>query len=195
MNKRLLSLAVIGSMLLMAGAASAGIPDEVQSTASSAGGTVMITPSGAGGTLAAAGATVTVTLLDASMLPVPNYPFQDIWLDDTGDFSIALCQGGSTADANTNASGVTTIGGVISGGGFTQTTQVWVAGTPLSGAALTVALNSPDINGDLAVDIVDFGTFGTDFGTTLFRSDFVFDGSVDIADFGTFGVSFGQVCP
>jgi hypothetical protein len=195
MNKRLLSLAVIGSMLLMAGAASAGIPDEVQSTASSAGGTVMITPSGAGGTLAAAGATVTVTLLDASMLPVPNYPFQDIWLDDTGDFAIALCQGGSTADANTNASGVTTIGGVISGGGFTQTTQVWVAGTPLSGAALTVALNSPDINGDLAVDIVDFGTFGTDFGSTLFRSDFVFDGSVDIADFGTFGVSFGQVCP
>lgn len=195
MNKRLLSLAVVGSMLLMAGVASAGIPDEVESTASSAGGVVMITPSGAGGSLAAAGATVTVTVLDAGMLPVQNYPFQDIWLDDTGDLAIALCQGGSTADANTNASGVTTIGGVISGGGFTQNTQVWIAGTPLAGTPLTVALNSPDISGDLVVDIVDFGTFGGDFGTTQFRSDFVFNGSVDISDFATFGVSFGQTCP
>lgn len=196
MNKRLLSLAVIGSMLLMAGAAAAGVPDEVKSTATSAGGTVMITPSGAGGSLAAAGATITVTLLDATMLPVPNFPFQDLWLDDAGDMSIALCQGGSTADANTNAAGVTTIGGIISGGGYTTTTQVWVAGTPLAGAlSAAVALNSPDNNHDLVVDIVDFGTFGGDFGTTQFRSDLVFDGSVDIADFGTFGTSFGQACP
>ncbi|RKZ13207.1 hypothetical protein DRQ53_11545 [bacterium] len=197
MNKRLLSLAVIGSMLLMAGVASAGIPDDTTSTASSAGGVVMITPSGAGASLASAGATVTVTVLDVGSLPVANYPFQDIWLDDTGDAAISLCQGGSAADANTNASGVTTIGGVISGGGFTQNTQVWIAGTPLAAAmtGTSPALNSPDIDGSLGVDIVDFGTFGADFGSTQFRSDLVFDGVVDISDFGTFGTSFGQVCP
>jgi hypothetical protein len=204
MNKRLLSLAVIGSMLLMAGAASAGIPDDTTSTATSAGGIVMITPSGAGASLASHGATVTVTVLDVGSLPVANYPFQDIWLDDVGNGEISLCQGGSSADANTNASGVTTIGGVISGGGFTLITQVWIAGTPLtapmtdglpSPSASSPAFNSPDIDGSLGVDIVDFGTFGADFGSTQFRSDLVADGVVDISDFGTFGTSFGQVCP
>jgi hypothetical protein len=196
MNKRLLSLAVAGSMLLgLAGAASAGIPDDVESTATSAGGVVLITPGSTGGSIANAGATITVTLLDAGLLPVANFPFQDIYLDDPGDFSIALCQGGSTADANTDALGVTTIGGIIAGGGFSLTTQVYISGTPLVGAALLVGLNSPDINGSLVVDLVDFAAFGNDFGTTEFRSDFAFDGVVDLTDFSRFGQTFGQSCP
>ena len=44
MNKRLLSLAVAGTMLLgLAGFATAGVPDDVNSTASSASGTILIT--------------------------------------------------------------------------------------------------------------------------------------------------------
>ena len=196
MNKRLLSLAVAGSMLLgLAGVAAAGIPDDVTSTASSAGGTVLITPGSTGGTIAAAGATITVTVLDAGSLPVANFPAQDIYLDDSGDFAIALCQGGSTADANTDALGVTTISGVVGGGGFTLLTQVYISGTPLAGAPLNVALNSPDVNGSLVVDLVDFAAFGNDFGTTAFRSDFVFDGVVDLSDFSRFGQAFGETCP
>ena len=196
MNKRLLSLAVAGSMLLaLAGVASAGIPDDTTSSASSAGGTVLITPESTGGSLAAAGATVTVTLLDAGSLPVAGFPFQDIYLDDSGDFAISLRQGGSVADNNTDADGVTTISGVIAGGGFTLLTQVYVSGVPLTGTPLNVALNSPDIDGSLLVDIVDFAAFGDDFGGTAFRSDFVFDGVVDLSDFSRFGQAFFQDCP
>ena len=196
MNKRLLSLAVAGSMLLaLAGVASAGIPDDTTSSASSAGGTVLITPESTGGSLAAAGATVTVTWLDAGSLPVAGFPFQDIYLDDSGDFAISLCQGGSVADNNTDADGVTTMSGVIAGGGFTLLTQVYVSGVPLTGTPLNVALNSPDIDGSLLVDIVDFAAFGDDFGGTAFRSDFVFDGVVDLSDFSRFGQAFFQDCP
>jgi hypothetical protein len=198
MNKRLLSLAVAGTMLLgLTGVASAGIPSEVESSAVSAGGTVLITPAGTGGSIANAGATVTVTVLDAGLLPVPNFPFQDIWLGNDGvsGDNIALCQGGSTADANTNASGITTIGGVISGGGYGTSTQVYINGTPLAQAPLAVALNSPDINGDLVVNLNDFSAFGVDFSTGEFRSDFVFNGVVDLADFSRFGQTFGETCP
>jgi hypothetical protein len=196
MNKRLLSLAVAGAMVLgLAGVASAGIPDENNSSAVSAGGTVLITPASTGGSIADAGATITVTILDAGGLPVPNFPFQDVYLSHNGDNAVALCQGGSAADANTNAQGVTTIGGVIGGGGFSLTTQVYINGTPLAQAPLAVAVNSPDITGDLVVEIADFSGFGQDFGTTAFRSDFVFDGVVDLADFSRFGQSYFQQCP
>jgi len=196
MNKRLLSLAVAGSMLLgLTGVASAGIPDEVQSSAVSAGGVTMITPAGTGGTLGAAGATITVTVLDAGGLPVPNFPFQDVYLGHPGDNSIKLCQGGSTADANTNAAGVTTISGVISGGGYSTTTQVYINGTPLAQAPLAVGLNSPDINGDRIVNLTDFSIFGTDYNTTQFRSDIVYNGVVNLADFSRFGQTYFEQCP
>ena len=200
MNKRLLSLAVAGAMLLgLTGVASAGIPSEVTSSAASAGGVVMITPASNGGAIGDAGATVTVTVLDAGGAPVPNFPFQDIWLGHNGDNAIALCQGGSTADLNTNAAGVTTISGLIGGGGWSLTTQVYINGTPLDDPALPVALNSPDIiltgTSYLVVDAADFSAFGQDYQTTAFRSDIVNDGLVDVADFSRFGQLFGEVCP
>lgn len=196
MNKRLLSLAVAGAMVLgLTGVATAGIPDETQSTASSAGGVVLITPAGTGGSIADAGATITVTVLDQGGLPVANFPFQDIYLGHPGDNSIALCQGGSTADFNTNASGVTTISGVISGGGWSTTTQVYINGTPLTQAPLAVGLNSPDINGDLIVNLNDFSAFGSDYNTTAFRSDLVYNGSVNLADFSRFGQTYFEQCP
>jgi hypothetical protein len=152
--------------------------------------------------LADAGATITVVVRDQSGIPIPNYPFQDVWVGHPGDNSIALCQGGSTADNNTDAAGATTISGVVSGGGYSSTTKVYINGTPLAGAALTISMNSPDITGDLAVNTLDFGTFGTDFGFTdpdpsyNFRSDYVFDSKVDLLDFGLFGEAFqNEACP
>lgn len=198
MNKRLLSLAVAGAMVLgLAGIASAGIPDEGNSTAAGPGSPVvaLITPASTGNSIASVGGTITVTVLDFANGPVVNYPFSDIIVDDDGDNSIALCQGGSTADANTNAQGITTISGLIGGGGFTTQTNVWIAGTKLTGTALDLGFNSPDNTGDLVVDIADFSNFGLDFNTAAFRSDLVFDGIVDIADFSKFGLTFNESCP
>lgn len=54
-----------------------------------------------------------------------------------------------------------------------------------------------DFDGDGDVDIVDFGTFGQNFGLTgqptdpPVDGDFDADGDVDIVDFGTFGQNFG----
>lgn len=196
MNKRLLSLAVAGAMVLgLAGVAAAGIPDDTTSTASSAGGVVLITPASTGNAISDVGGTVTVTVLDAGSAPVANYPAEDIYLDDPGNASIVLCQGGSIADADTDNFGVTTISGIIGGGGANTTTQVYISGTPLTGAALPLGFNSPDIVPDLVVNLIDFAEFGNDFGGNAFRSDFVYDTVVDLKDFSAFGLSFGESCP
>lgn len=58
-----------------------------------------------------------------------------------------------------------------------------------------------DFDGDGDVDIVDFGTFGQNFGLTNqptnppVDGDFDSDGDVDIVDFGTFGQNFGTGTP
>jgi hypothetical protein len=197
-NKRLLSLAVAGTMLLgLSSLAAAGIPDDTLSTATSAGGTVLVTPAGTGDTLGSKGATISVNVQDVNGVAIAGYPFQDIWADDIGNGDVALCQGGSVADANTDASGNTTISGAIAGGGSTQAgMKVYLAGTPLAGAALAINVNSPDITGDLKVDLADIGQFATDFsGAYDFRSDFVADGVINLADVGQLGLHNGEVCP
>lgn len=204
MNKRLLSLAVAGTMLLgLAGFATAGVPDDTQSTATvaTAGATILVTPAGAGETLASKGATVTVTVADVNGDVIAGYPFQDIYLDDFVPGQISLCQGGSVADGNTNALGQTTISGAIAGGGFTQSgMNVYLAGTPLAWPVgvngLDINVVSCDINGDLKVDLGDIGDFAIDFnGAYNFRSDFIFDGIINLADVGELAIHNGEVCP
>jgi hypothetical protein len=124
-----------------------------------------------------------------------------MWVDDSGDGSIALCQGGSLADASTNTAGATTFSGAFSAGGFTQAgLQVYLAGTPVIGGGsngvLAIDVNSPDITGDLRVNLADIGEFGLDFGGAYsFRSDFQADGVINLADVGELGIHNGEVCP
>lgn len=197
-KKRLLSLALAGSMLLgVTGLAMAGIPDDTLSTASSAAGTIYIVPDGSGPTLGSVGLTVSVNVRDSNNDPIVGYPFQDMWVDDIGNGSIALCQGGSVADGNTDANGDATISGAIAGGGQTQSgMQVYLAGVALAGAALQIDANSADITGDLVVNLADIGEFGIDFnGAYNFRSDFIPDGTINLADVGELGIANGSVCP
>jgi hypothetical protein len=184
-------------LLGLAVMASAGVPDAGLSSSSAAGsGTLLITPAGNGNTIGGIGATVTVTVVDGTGTPIAGYPFQDIYLDDAGTAEISLCQGGSTADGNTNAAGVTTISGGISGGGFTQSgLQVHLAGVAI-GLALGINAVSPDNNGDLLVNLADFGNFGSDFGSGYaFRSDYDSNLVTNLGDFGTFGTAFDTSCP
>jgi hypothetical protein len=196
-NKRLLSLAVVGIMLLgMTGLALANVPDPTLSTATTAGGSVLITPAGTGVSLADAGCTVNVVVKDGNGDFISGYPFQDIWLDDAGSNDIALCQGGSTADANTNSVGETTIGGLIAGGGWTTSgMQVYLAGVALTGPNLAINVVSPDITGNLIVDLADVGPFAADVQAgSGFRSDFNFDTFVNLGDVGTFVRHLGDRC-
>lgn len=199
-NKRLLSLTAAVTLVLgLTSLAMAGIPNPALSTASSGTGCIDITPGGNGPALSTPGLTITVTVLDGSSNPIPGYPFQDIWWTDPAMGSgVEMCQGGSVADANTNASGVTTISGSASGGGWTQGgVQVYLAGVAVGTPLLNIDVNSPDINGDLSVNLADLGNFATDFNDVNynFRSDFNCDVTENLADVGKFATHNSETCP
>jgi hypothetical protein len=176
----------------------AGVPDPGLSTASAQAGSIFVSPAGGGRTLAAAGCVVMVIVRDGNGQPIANFPFQDIWLDSANPSDLSLCPGGSVADGNTDATGRTTISGTLRGGGFTQGgLAVLLAGTPISGSpSLPVLVNSPDITGDLMVNLGDVGPFSSNLnGTYGFRSDFFHDGIINLADVGVFSEHLGATCP
>jgi hypothetical protein len=190
------AIALAFAAVTVAIAGAADFPSHSLSTATIAGaGTLMITPARSGETLGDLGLTVTVTLVDAVGQPWPNYPAADVWLDSELPSDVALCANGSIGDSNSDANGVMIFSGAVAGGGATARTNVYFVNTALLGPPLPIAFNSPDINGDLVVDLSDFGLFGQDFGSDVFRSDLVHDGLVDLADFSRFGSSFGERCP
>lgn len=61
---------------------------------------------------------------------------------------------------------------------------------------LEIYFNSPDINGDLVVDLLDQSLFAQDFfGLYNYRSDFNFDGKIDLFDLGVLSQAIGGQCP
>ena len=204
-NRRLLSLVLVTGLILgLAGLAWAGVPDPGQSEVSTPGGAVTITPAGNGQSLADRGTPVTVTIRDANGLAIAAYPAQDIWLDDAGSGDINLCQGGSLADDDTDVNGVTTISGLIAGGGYTQAgMSVYVSGVALTVAVddetgstiLNIDVNSPDLNGDREVSLSDISLFTSDLTVPQFRSDFNHDGTVNLSDLSLFATWIGETCP
>lgn len=159
-------------------------------------GVALISPAGSAPSLAAQGLAIEIGVYDCEWNPIAGYPADDIWVDDPGDGSIALCRAGSVADAATGADGLTGIGGTISGGGFTTAgTQIYVSGIPVDAPPLPLQFRSADLDGDLAVDLTDLGEFGFDFGSTAARSDLHPDGTVNLLDFAVFGSQFGETCP
>ena len=211
-NRRLLSLVLItGLVMALASLAWAGVPDPGKSDCAvvdlSGGGAVAfemtITPAGSAKSMFELDFEVVVHVRDANGLAIPNYPLADIWLDDPGTGLIVLCQGGSTADADTDGNGMATLSGAISGGGGSTTGMaVYVSGVAVTlnadgtgGISLPINVNSPDLTGDLAVDISDIGVFSGDLVTYDFRSDYTHDGLVDISDIGLFSTWMNETCP
>lgn len=202
------------SIALVIGAATfavAGVPDLQYSTASTAAGVtspVMYNlPNGLGSTFALArttsgtvNATITLTVLDGGGVPVANFSAADMWLEKavaagTGNF--IACTGGTTADVNTNASGVTTWAAPLRAGGWsTANTLVVINGSPLtSSSGLNLRHNSADINGDGVANLSDIPLFAGDYGSTSFRSDLLFDGTVNVSDIPRLASGVGAVCP
>jgi hypothetical protein len=190
------AIALAFAAVTVAFAGAADFPShELSSATVEDAGTLMITPARTGDGLGERGLTVTVTLVDPVGQPWPNYPAADVWLDSELPGDVALCVDGSIGDSSSDVNGRMVFSGAVAGGGSTARINVYIVNEPLLGPPLPIAFNSPDINGDLVVDLSDFGLFGQDFGTDAFRSDFVHDGLVDLADFSRFGASFGERCP
>ena len=62
---------------------------------------------------------------------------------------------------------------------------------------LPIYFNSPDINGDLAIDLTDITFFAQDLGSgaAQFRSDLVWDGAINLSDITVFTHHLGASCP
>lgn len=145
-----------------------------------------------------ADATLTLQLLDMMGSPWGTFPAEDLWLQ-AGDGGLVACGGaGLPPDRAADASGVTTWSRPPRAGGHTVGgCTVYVLGSPLESTGwLPLDFVSPDLNGDLRVDIGDAGLFTLDlFGSYAGRSDLNGDGLINIVDVSIMADAIGARCP
>lgn len=142
-------------------------------------------------------ATITLTLLDAGYNPIYQFPREDMWLESR-DGGMVPCNGGTIADANTDVNGMTHWTNPVLAGGHSETlTEALVNGSHLEmTVGVKLSFNSPDINGDLVVNLVDVQLFTQDFFSGYdFRSDFFRDGILNLADIPPMARAVGAACP
>ncbi|MCP4546050.1 MAG: hypothetical protein GY835_06255 [bacterium] len=210
-KRNIITLALTVMFVLgLAVGASAGIPDSNNSLASSAEGRTTIAPGG-GDLLSDGDYTISVTILDINGDPVVGLVATDMWVRT---YDMAPCSGTfSQADAATDGTGSATFSGTIYGGVTndgpggvdcdTNFLYVYAQGIELNAHnPVDVAVDSPDLNGDLAVGVTDFAKFAVDFNCATTSSacdpchDFDENGATDIGDFAIFGAFFNvSVCP
>ena len=168
--------------------------------------TLLVVPDGSGKTFDQAflpfggteDATVTLFIWDAGGTPIAGFPAEDMWLESL-DGGLVPCIGGTIADSNTDAAGSTTWATPLHAGGHSEAlVEVLVNGGPLDSSppGLALSFNSPDINGDLTVDLSDVPLFAEDyFSGYNFRSDFHRDGQLDLKDLVVLAQAYGANCP
>jgi len=206
-RRKIMGLLVCSLVVSLATVAWAGIPDLELSTATYlADGTqvsVYNLPNAAGDPLndvyvlggSKTDATVTLTLVDGTPTPIFNYPFEDMWIE-SNDPAMAICPGGSTADANTDANGQTTFSGALFAGFNGAGLVVVINGDALEQQPLDFLFNSPDMNGDLVVNLTDVVLFaGVYYGAYEYAADFYWDGVINLSDIVLLAQGQGATCP
>lgn len=207
-----MGLFVCTLILGVASFATAGVPDlgYSEATMPNYGGTDAVSlfnlPNGGGSAFAAAqladgtevDATIQVTVRDGNQAVIPGFPGEDIWLA-SADGGMVACTGGTSADADTDADGVTQwVTPLAAGGSSMAVCHILISGDALTspGSDMALHFNSADINGDRVVDLVDVGLFaGPYFGAYDYAVDFYHDGVIDLVDLGRFAVGNGAACP
>jgi len=145
-------------------------------------------------------ATISLVLRDQDENPVPDYPAEDIWLQTMQD-GLVLCPEGSIADGPTDANGMTTFSSAVRGGGASdpeagEITVVVVGGCASYRPGRTILFNSPDLNGDLVVNLADVVTFAVHFfGDYTYAADFFWDGEVNLSDLTHMVGTLSATCP
>ena len=165
-------------------------------------------PNGQGSPLTGAGsiggivdATITLTLRDLNCEVVANFAAADMWLEKSvaaGTGNFVMCMGGTIADRNTDANGVTTWTAPLRAGGWsTSRTMVVVNGGAItSSPGVLLSHNSPDINGDETANLADIPLFASDYagGSHPLRSDLLYDGLVNLSDIPRLAAGIGADC-
>lgn len=208
--RKIMGLFVCALVIGSAAFATAGIPDPTETTAAMPSGSLddlvlFNLPSGIGSAFTEAqikddgtvvDASIEMIVRDAFAAVVPNFPAEDMWLESDGG-GMVPCDGGTTADLNTDDMGYTEWVTPLNAGGYsTDVCRVYVNGLPLNGAPFTLFFNSADINGDGSVNLVDVGQFsGAFFGSYDFAADFFADGVLNLVDVGRLAAGLGGSCP
>jgi hypothetical protein len=181
----------LGILAIASGPARAQFVGPCFSSSSCFAGAIVVCPAGDGDQLSDQGATIFVTLMSTSGVPMPNVAGADFWL--------LGCNGGMAvvgASGITDINGQTTITGAIKAGGCDTAHNVVCQGYQfLQNPACTglechsIEVRSPDVNGDMVVDLVGFSIWAPSFLEPGAPSchDFSFDGVVDVVDFSIFG--------
>jgi hypothetical protein len=145
-----------------------------------------------------ADATVTLILRDNNYDLIVGYPAEDLWLEST-DGGLIACSRGTIADANTDSQGTTRWSEPLRAGGHSATETVVMAnGAPVwaPNPRVPLVFNSPDINGDLRVDLSDLQLFTVEYYVTQgFPADLQRDGQVNLSDLALFAIAYGAECP
>ena len=142
-------------------------------------------------------ATITLYLRDPQGSPIANFPREDLWLE-TGDDVVVSCYWGLIADQHTDANGMTLWAIPPVAGGYSQgPIFVMVNGTALtSNPGLPLRITSPDINGDLVINLQDLAILASDyFSDYNFRSDLNGDSYLNLSDIYIFAQHLGAHCP
>ena len=194
-------LAPIAALVLLAAPALAQMENCWAETAYP-GATIMVCPAGDGppftevsdGAGNVVDATITVHVVDWYGDPVVDFPAEDVWLESTQG-NLAFPIGGNIADHNSDANGETVFQEPLPAGGYTlpgEGVQIYIAGSPLNQLPLDLRFNSPDINGDLVLDLADLTLFASDYlgGVYVARSDLYADGVLNLSDFARFVVHY-----
>jgi hypothetical protein len=210
--RKLTGLFVCTLILGFASFATAGVPDVGNSYAEmlnySGNETLSLfnLPNGGGSSFAEAqdpagdvvDATITVTILDANNDVIAGFPAEDLWLASE-DGGMVACVGGTSADADTDADGVTRWANPLNASGSSEALcQIMVSGDALTstGSDMALRFNSADINADGTVGLTDVGLFSTIFyGAYDFSADFFADGAMGLSDVGRLALGLGGSCP
>ncbi len=205
-RRQFIGLLVCGLMVGLAPFAWALIPDPDLSSATTAATeqvSIFSIPDGTGDPLNNAfvfgggrtNATVTLTVVDDAMTPIFNYPAEDMWIEsDTPD--IVLCLDGSIADANTDVNGQTTFSQALKAGLNGAGLKVIINSDPLTQEPLDFLFNSPDMSGDLVVNLTDIVLFADIYFTAYgYAADFYWDGVVNLSDIVLLAQGIGASCP
>lgn len=137
-------------------------------------------------------ATIDVHVLDTNGDPLPMFPFQDFWL-----YASTLNPTRHFLDHDTDYMGYSLFALPLCGGGYLEDPglEAYVYGDPLASNPIAhIRINSPDINGDLSVNLQDATMFIGDYlsGGYHYRSDLHYDGNLNLQDVVVFVAHFGH---
>jgi len=171
---------ILITVLSIAGFSGAQIPDPEYCYATSANSepvSICMIPDGSGTGFeeamleggASADATISVTVRDGLGSPIQDFPAEDVFLPIGYQCPPVCCPLGTIADGPTNADGMTTFTVPPRAGGSAIGAQVMIGTWPTPEFPVEFdngglfRFNSPDINGDLVVNLVDLAVFADDY--------------------------------